>query len=37
MVKDYNGYAIKEAVKELKEVAIDEIESVSDLIKKFEE
>ena len=36
MVKDYNGYAIKEAVKELKEVAIDEIESVSDLIKKFE-
>ncbi len=37
MVKDYNGYAIKEAVKELKEVAIDEIESVSDLIKKIEE
>ena len=35
MVKDYNGYAIKEAVKELKEVAIDEIESVSDLIKKI--
>lgn len=33
MVKDYNGYAMKESVKELKKVAIDEIESVSDLIR----
>ncbi len=35
MVKDYNGYAMKESVKELKKVAIDEIESVSDLIRKI--
>ena len=35
MVKDYNGYAMKESVKELKNVAIEEINSVSDLIEKM--
>ena len=33
MVKDYNGYAMKESVKELKNVAIEEINSVIDLIE----
>lgn len=33
MVRDYKGYAIKNAQKELKKVAIKEYNSVSDLIK----
>ena len=36
MVKDYNGYAMKESVDELKNVALEEIDSVSDLIRKIE-
>ncbi|OKZ73518.1 MAG: hypothetical protein BHW00_07450 [Clostridium sp. 26_22] len=36
MVKDYNGYAMKESVDELKNVALEEIESVRDLIRKIE-
>lgn len=36
MVKDYNGYAMKESVDGLKNVALEEIESVSDLIRKIE-
>lgn len=36
MVKDYNGYAMKESVNELKNVALEEIESVRDLIRKIE-
>lgn len=36
MIKDYNGYAMIESVKELKDVAIEEVESVSDLIKTIE-
>ena len=32
MVRDYNGYAMKESVNELKDVAKGEVESVSDLI-----
>jgi len=35
MIKDYKGYAMRESVKELKEVAIDEVNSVSELIKKI--
>ena len=36
MVKDYNGYAMKESVDGLKNVALEEIDSVSDLIRKIE-
>ena len=36
MVKNYHGYAMKESVDELKNVALEEIESVSDLIRKIE-
>lgn len=36
MVKDYNGYAMKESVDELKNVALEEIDGVSDLIRKIE-
>lgn len=36
MVKDYNGYAMKESVDELKNVALEGIDSVSDLIRKIE-
>ena len=36
MIKDYNGYAMKESVDGLKNVALEEIESVSDLIRKIE-
>lgn len=36
MVKDYNGYAMKESVNGLKNVALEEIDSVSDLIRKIE-
>lgn len=36
MVKDYNGYAMKESVDELKNVALEEIDSVRDLIRKIE-
>ncbi len=32
MIKDFNGYAIKDSVEELKQVSIREYESVSDLI-----
>lgn len=32
MIKDFNGYAIKDSVEELKQVSIKEYESVSDLI-----
>ena len=32
MIKDFNGYAIKNSVEELKQVSIKEYESVSDLI-----
>ena len=35
MVKDYNGYAMKESVKELKDIAIKEINSVSNLIEEI--
>ena len=35
MIKDYNGYAMKNSVNELKEEAIEEIDSVSKLIKKI--
>lgn len=35
MVTDYNGFAMKESVKELKDVAIEEINSVSELIQKI--
>ena len=35
MVKDFNGFAMKDAVSELKEVANKEYESVSDLIKEI--
>lgn len=36
MVKDYNGYAMKKSVSELKNIAIGEIDSVSNLIEKIE-
>lgn len=36
MVKDYKGYAMKESVKELKNIAIGEVDSVSVLIEKIE-
>lgn len=36
MVKDYKGYAMKESVKELKNIAIEEVDSVSVLIEKLE-
>lgn len=36
MIKDYNGYAMKESVDKLKNVALEEIDSVSDLIRKIE-
>lgn len=36
MVKNYHGYAMKESVDELRNVALEEIESVSDLIRKIE-
>lgn len=32
MIKDFNGYAIKDSVEELKQISIKEYESVSDLI-----
>ena len=35
MIKDYNGYAMKNSVSELKEEAILEVDSVSKLIKKI--
>lgn len=35
MVTDYNGFTMKESVKELKNVAIEEINSVSELIQKI--
>ena len=34
MVKDFNGYCMKESVKGLKDVAIEECESVSGLVNK---
>lgn len=37
MVKDYKGYAMKESVAELKKIAIEEVDSVSNLIEKIEE
>lgn len=33
MIKEFNGYSMKDAVKELKDSAIGEVSSVSDLIK----
>mgnify|MGYP000106677507 CR=1 FL=1 len=36
MIKDYNGYAMNESVQELKNVAIEEINNVSELIEKIE-
>lgn len=35
MVKDFNGYCMKDSVNELKQVAISEVESVSDLVKEL--
>ena len=35
MIKDYNGYAMKNSIDELKKEAIEEVESVSKLIKKI--
>lgn len=35
MIKDYNGYSMKNSVKEIKDNAIEEVESVSKLIKKI--
>ena len=35
MIKDFNGYAIINAVDELKEIAIKEYESVSNLIDEI--
>ena len=35
MVKDFNGYCMKESVEELKDVAIDECDSVSKLVNKI--
>lgn len=35
MIKDYNGYAMKNSVSELKKEAIEEVDSVSKLIKKI--
>ena len=35
MVKDFNGYCMKDSVDELKQVAISEVESVSDLVKEL--
>lgn len=35
MVKDFNGYCMKDSVDKLKQVAISEIESVSELVKKL--
>ena len=37
MVKDFNGYCMKESVEELKDVAIDECESVSRLVNNIVE
>lgn len=34
MVKDFNGYCMKDSVKELKDIAIKEYDSVSNLIKE---
>ena len=33
MVRDFNGYCMKDSVSELKQVAISEMESVSNLIR----
>ena len=35
MVKDFNGYCMKNSVNELKQVAISEVETVSELIKEL--
>ena len=35
MIQDYNGYAISNAIKELKNVSIGEVKSVSELINKI--
>lgn len=34
MIKDYNGYCMKDSIKELKKIAKDEFDSVSALIKQ---
>ena len=33
MIKDYNGYAMKESVQELKESAIGQVNCVSELLE----
>ncbi|MCI8700130.1 MAG: HAD hydrolase family protein [Clostridia bacterium] len=35
MVKDFNGYCMKDSVNELKQVAVSEVESVSELVKEL--
>ena len=35
MIKDYNGYRMKNSIEELKEITTNEVESVSLLINKL--
>ncbi len=36
MIRDYKGYAVKNAVNELKQISVSEVDSVADLIKLIE-
>ena len=33
MIKEFNGYGMKESINEIKNLAIGQVDSVSDLIK----